>query len=37
MKATIGEYMADKNRAQGKSKKAMTKKARLKKKNEVKL
>jgi hypothetical protein len=31
MKATAGEYMAEKNRAQGKSKKAMTKKARLKK------
>jgi len=29
---TAGDYMADKNRAQGKSKKAMTKKARLEKK-----
>jgi hypothetical protein len=27
-----GDFMADKNRAQGKSKKAMTKKARLEKK-----
>jgi hypothetical protein len=32
-----GYNMADKNRAQGKSKKAMTKKARLKKKKEAKL
>jgi hypothetical protein len=30
--ATAGDDMADKNRAQGKSKKAMTKKARLKQK-----
>jgi hypothetical protein len=35
-RATTGDEMADKNRAQGKSKKAMTKKARLKK-NKVKL
>jgi hypothetical protein len=35
-RTTTGDDMADKNRAQGKSKKAMTKKARLKK-NKVKL
>jgi hypothetical protein len=34
--AIAGDDMAEKNRAQGKSKKAMTKKARLKK-NKVKL
>jgi hypothetical protein len=31
-RGTAGDGMADKNRAQGKSKKAMTKKARLKQK-----